>query len=137
MGRSDEGIQKSERFDKLMTKATTDTQKAAVTAYQKAITDAMTARKTAIDAALKIYNDGAASSITAHNSAMLTATNAFKAATAGAMSKATTDCALAGADGKAIKTAFNTSMKAAKVALETEAILFPSCKSKIGFSVNQ
>jgi hypothetical protein len=116
MGRSDEGIRKSERFEKLTAKATTDAQKAAVEAYKTAITNAMTARKTAIDVALAAFNTGANATITAHNTAMKTATDAFKAATKAAMDKAVADCALPNADSKAIKTAFNTSMKDAKVA---------------------
>ena len=102
--------------DKLNTKAKTDIQKAAVATYTKAINDSVTARRTAIDVAVKTYRDGLTALYSTKNTDTDTSFTTFKSSVDAAIQKATADCANK-VPSKTASSVFNKSIKDARMAL--------------------
>lgn len=110
-------------FDKANTKAKTTEQKAAVEAYQKAITEAVSARRLAIDTAAKTYRDGVAALMTTKSTEIDSSINSFKDAVVKATEKANTDCANKVPD-KTVSIEFNKAIKDARTALSNSKKTF-------------
>ncbi|MEY2671964.1 MAG: hypothetical protein RL687_381 [Candidatus Parcubacteria bacterium] len=117
-GRISADDKRIKNFDKTNTKAKTDKQKAAVVVYKKAMTDAVTARRTAVDTAVKSYRDSVSGLMSTKNTEIDSAIATFKTAVAKATDKANTDCAN-NIPNKIVSTEFNNAIKDAKTALST------------------
>jgi hypothetical protein len=117
IGRANVDGKRVKNWDKMENKATTDAQKAAVEAYKKSITDAVTARRTAVDAAVKAYRDGLTSAMTTNNTTLNAAVATFKTSVNAALTQAQADCT-AKVDSKTVKKAFDQKVKDAKKILK-------------------
>lgn len=115
-GRVDTDNKRIKTADKLNTKAKTDAQKVAVAAYTKAISDSATARRTEIDAAVKIYREGVAAVYTVKTTDTDTGFLAYKTSVEAAIQKATADC-VNKVSSKTVSVSFNKSVKDAKTTL--------------------
>ncbi len=100
------------RFEKLLGKADTQAKKDAITAYQKAVAEAVTARRAAIDAANETYRKAVNTALTTRKNKINTLLEAYKKAISDAIAKAKADCQ-AGKDSKTVRTAFLAATKAA------------------------
>jgi len=118
LGRGDADSKRVKNWDKMIRKAKTDAEIAAVSAYKTAISTAVTTRRTAVDTAVKAYRDGLSTILGTNNTALDQAVATFKASINSALAKAKTDCT-AGVDSKTVKDTYNKSMSDAKKALET------------------
>ncbi len=110
--------QREANFTKLLEKADTDAKKAAVEAYKKTIQDAITKRRTAVDAALKTFRDGVNAAAVTHKAAVDKAIETLKTATDAATTKAAADCA-ANVPPTTVRQTFMKSMEAARKAFQT------------------
>lgn len=112
--------QRQDGYAKLMAKATTDTEKAAVTAYETSITDAVSVRRTANDTARATFQSGVDSARAARRSTVNSQASAFTSAVNTAISTAETSCAAdsSAAGGPAIRTAFIASLKSARTTFQ-------------------
>ena len=114
--RADIDGNRAKRWDKMLDKANTDAEKAAVTAYKTAIQDAATARRTAVDLAVETYRTGATASMTARDTAVKTAMEAFKVSVNSALTAAQSSCA-SGTTNQTVSSAFNKSVNDARKTL--------------------
>lgn len=108
--------QRQDNFTKLMAKATTDPEKAAVTTYEQTITDAVNARRSANQQARTAFRSAVDAARSTRRSSVdgqvSTFTNAANAAIQTAQSACASDSSITG--GPAIRTAFVTSLKTAR-----------------------
>lgn len=109
--KSDTG--RTKRFSELEAKAKTDTQKAAVKAYEAAVVAAVAKHRAAIDATDKVFLDGVISAVGTRQSNITAAAATYKAAVAAAIAKSKSSCA-AGADAKTVRQTLAASLKAAQ-----------------------
>ncbi|MFA5165700.1 MAG: hypothetical protein WC449_00135 [Candidatus Paceibacterota bacterium] len=100
------------KFEKLLGKADTQAKKDAIAAYQKAVAEAVTARRAAIDTANEAYRKAVNTALTARKNKISTLLEAYKKAIGDAITKAKADCQ-AGKDSKTVRTAFLAATKAA------------------------
>ncbi len=110
---------RQENFDKLMARATTDGQKAAVEAFKTTIQSALKTRYAAVDAAREAYRKAVDELIAGRKTTLESAKNTLKSATDAAIAKAKADCAVEGANGATIKQAFHDALKVAQDAFKT------------------
>ncbi len=104
---------RDKQLAKILERATTtDAQKQAAETFKKAVNDALTAKKTALDAANKIYRDGVDAFLKERKDAFGKVYATYKDSVKAAMEKAKTDCANS-VDQKTIKTALANSVKQA------------------------
>lgn len=118
IGRAEVDGKRVKNWNKMLTKASTDREKAAVEAYKTAISTAVTARRASVDNAIKAYRDGLTLVLANHKTAMDAAVATFKTSLDTAIAKAKADCA-GGIDSKIAKETFNKSSSDAKKALQT------------------
>ena len=100
-------------FVKLSNKAKTEAQKTAVSNFKQAITDAVTARQSAIDAAISVYKTGLSSIMDSRKTAVEADLTTFKTETDAVLAKAKTDCD-SGIQTKIIKTSTTSGLKDAR-----------------------
>lgn len=116
-GRSDVDAKRLKNWDKMVSKAKTDTQKSAVEAYKTAISNAVTVRRTSVDAAVKAYRDALTAILSTHSGSIDGAILTFKTSVDTALTKAQTDCT-AGISSKTVKSNFNNSISEARKVLQ-------------------
>lgn len=104
---------RGEHYTKLRARATTDTQKATVETFITAIDAAVTARRAAVDAAIRAFRDGVDKAIADRQTAVDGYVTTFKTAVQTAVDKAKSDCA-AGTDPKTVRAAFMASIETAR-----------------------
>jgi hypothetical protein len=107
---------RAQKWDKMISKAKTSSQKTAVEAYKKAITDAVAVRRSAVDASVKAYREGLAELMKNKTSNVDAALATFKTTIDAALVKAQADCA-AGVVDKTVSTVFNKSVSDARATL--------------------
>ena len=117
--RADAEEKRGEQFIRLQAKATTDAQKAAVTAYQNAMTAAIKARKTAVDAAMKAFRDGVDKIIASRKTSLNAIVSSYRNAVDAAIARAKADCAT-GVTPETVRTTFKARMEAARVKMQTD-----------------
>lgn len=100
------------KFEKLLGKADTQAKKDAIAAYQKTVAEAVTARRTAIDAANEAYRKAVDTALTTRKNKINTLLEAYKKAISDAIAKAKADCQT-GKDSKTVRTAFLAATKTA------------------------
>jgi len=105
-------------YDKLMERATTDAQKAAVTQFETTIEAAVTERQTSIDAAIKEFRTSVASLRDSKKSTLTEGVDTFKQAVQAAASAATSQCE-AGTDPKTVRQDFQTALQSARTKLQS------------------
>jgi len=105
--------QQNQNFEKLQGKAKNAPQSQALTAYESAITAAVTARRTAIDAALKAFRDGMDQALAVRKPALDTAVKTFQDTGTTAITAAKANCAN-GTDVKTVRTTLAAALKAAR-----------------------
>lgn len=113
------GKKLDDRIVRFREKATTDAQKTAVDAFATAIHNAVSERKTAMDAAKKMFRDGLEAARVSRKSAVNAATTAFAAAVQAALDKAKADCAASG-DPIAIRATMTADTEAARKKLQAD-----------------
>jgi hypothetical protein len=121
---------KAARYAKMYTRAKTDAQKAALDTYKAATEKAVTDRRTAVDAAIKTFRDSVNTIFTGTNGSTKTAYEAFKASIETAFTTAQSDCTAAIKKPADIRSAFETSVKAARKVLET-AVNTPDIRNQV------
>jgi hypothetical protein len=90
--RNNVGAQRSANQAALMAKATSDAQKAAVTAYEQSITSAVEARRSAVDTARSTFRSGMNALLTNHQAAVSGRVTAFQISINDAFSTASSSC---------------------------------------------
>lgn len=123
--RSAADLKRAASYEKLMGKATTDDQKAAVTKFQSAVDTAVAARKSAVDGAISTYRTGIDSAMTARRTALDAALVKFTAAVKAAEEKAAIDCAVTGAKPYEIRTTAMASIKIARDQFRADRLAAP------------
>lgn len=101
------------RFTELMNKASTTAQKIAITEFQEAVKNAVSARQTAIDSAKNAYREGVDNLVTDRKTKTDEATKVMKDAINSAIAKAKTDCAN-GVDSVTVRNTLQTAIKEAR-----------------------
>ncbi len=110
---------RAQQFAKLEEKALTDVQKEAVAAFKKAVTEAIAARRAAIDAANKSFQDGVKKAVSDRKIAIDGIIAAFRLSVKNAYEKAKADCA-SGVDAQTVRTNLRAALKAAKDKYNTD-----------------
>jgi hypothetical protein len=90
--RTAEDQRKAERFAQLEAKATTDVQKQAVAAFEKAVSAAITERRTAVDAAQQAFWNGLHEAINARKTTMDATIKTLSDSIKAVVAKAKSDC---------------------------------------------
>lgn len=108
---------REQMYQNLTNKANTDTEKAAVTAFQKTVETAVATRQAAVDAAIKNFRSGVDQIITNRKTSNATALATFRAAVKTAADKAEASCA-AGADQATVRNEYRSAVQAAREALQ-------------------
>jgi len=101
-------------YEKLMAKAKTDDQKAAVEAYEQAVNSAVAARRSSYDAARQTFRSSVLSNISARRSAAQTQLSTFQASVSSAISTAQASCASNPTDISGIKSTLQANLKSAR-----------------------
>lgn len=104
---------RAEQFAKKEARATTDAEKQAVMAFKTAMTTAISARRAAVDSAIKTFREGFQKVMAARKDAINAAVQSFKTAEKAAFDKAKADCA-AGIAPKTIRDTLHASLKTAR-----------------------
>lgn len=104
---------REEMYTNMLSKATTDEQKAAITKFQQAVEAAVKERHTAVDAAITAFRTAAKQVRDGRKTINDTAVTQFKTAVEAAITQAKTDCA-AGKDPKAVLDTLRSSLKTAQ-----------------------
>ncbi len=117
--RNENDARTSDLMGKLDEFATSDVQKAAVSAFQRAVQAAVTARRDAIDAANKAFQDGLQAAITDRQSKVDAAVATFTAAVTAALDKAKADCA-SGVSATTVRETLMSAITAARQQLQTD-----------------
>ncbi len=115
--RKDENLEA--RIARLNGRATTNEQKAAVTAFQKAVAQALADRREVVDAAIAAFRTGVDKAINDHKKATDTTVDARVAAIKAAIAKAKTDCAN-GVSQETVRENFHAALKAAQEQFKTD-----------------
>lgn len=110
---------REEHFTKLEEKAQTEEQKQAVIDFKKAVKDAITARRLAIDTAIDDFKAGTDQAIAERKSAIDKLSDEYESAVKEAITKATTDCA-SGASAATIRQNLANDLKAARDKFNSE-----------------
>jgi len=110
---------REEIYTKLMAKATTDAQKQAVQQFKATVETAVTARRSAVDVAVKAYWDALDASLNGRQSSVDSAKQTFTNAINTAVAAAQSACA-GGTDPATVRTQFNATVKAAKTQFSTD-----------------
>lgn len=111
--RDKEDTNLSARLSKLSETGRTDAQKQAIAVFQAAVQNALQAKRTAIDAATKVFHDGVDNLMNSRNAAVSSTLLALKAAFQTASDKVKADCA-AGVNAKTVRTTFLNAVKNAQ-----------------------
>ncbi len=118
--RSERDAKREEMYAKLLERAGSDTEKqSAVTAFQSAVEEAVSARKKAVDDAISAFRSGVDAAIGARKNTMDTSIAEFKEAAAAAFSATKTSCE-SGADPETVRTALQSSLKSARANIEDD-----------------
>lgn len=117
-------------YDKLLEKATTDTQKQAVETFKTTIEKAVTDRRAAVDTALKTFRDGIAGITQTREQGLEDALNKMKTAVDTAFSQAEADCN-AEVEPTTIRTNLQNALKAAKTQFETDRKALEQTKTQL------
>lgn len=118
------------QFKKLEEKATTDAQKQAVADFEAAVKAAITARRTAFDAAITTFREGVKKLISDRAEGVSASFTAFSDATKAAYETAKTDCA-SGKDPATIRTTLRNSIAAARTKFHSEKTSAPKVGGNI------
>ena len=110
---------RSEHYTKLEARATTDAQREAVTAFRAAVETAITARKTAVNAATQSFRQSMDQLIAVRQTAINTAINAFQSSQTAAINQARADCA-AGIDARTAHKTFRANIRVAQEQFNNE-----------------
>ena len=105
---------RQENFDALAQKATTDAQKTAVTAYQKTISDAVTKRRAANDAARQTFQTAVSNLIASQKSTADAQATIFASSVSTAITSAQAACLANPTDITNIKNTLQASLKSAR-----------------------
>jgi hypothetical protein len=116
LSRTNADGQRATKFSELESKATTTSQKAAVTAFEQAITAAVAARRAATDAADAAFKAGLLSATSARQAQLKAAATAYKTAVATALANAKASCA-AGTSPDVVRTNLKTALSNALATL--------------------
>jgi hypothetical protein len=116
--RGDWDKKQTDSFAKLEAKATTDDQKAAVTAFEAAVKAAVTKRRAAVDAANTTFKTGVQAAVSGRQAQFKTAAATYKQAVAAALAAAKASCA-AGVSPDTVRKNLQSALKTAKTNLET------------------
>ena len=108
------------QFKSLENRATTDDQKAAVSAFESTTKDAISKRETAVDAALATFRDGVKNLIDSRKEGVGTDMTALKDAIDAAFSTAKSSCSGSNPDAASIRTTLRTAIQAARTKFQTE-----------------
>ncbi len=111
--------ERATNFAKLEAKATTPTQVAAVKAYGTTITNAVTARRAANDAARANFKTGVDAAVAAQHSNLTAQTNAFTASINSAVATAKAACLATPTNSATIKATLQASLKTARETFQT------------------
>lgn len=103
----------NDAISNLNTSATTDGQKAAITAFKSAVESANTTRRAAVDAAMKTHRDSVSALVTQRQDTIKTAASTFRSSVLSAISKAQSDCST-GVESATARQTLGSSIKAAK-----------------------
>lgn len=106
-------INHNEHFTKLEQKAITDQQKQALVTFKEAVTTAISARRTAIDAAIQTFRQGVNSAIASRKNAVDGAIGDLTNSIIAAVDKAKTDCQN-GVDPATVRQALKADLKSAQ-----------------------
>jgi hypothetical protein len=110
--------QRKERYAKLEAKATTDAQKAAVTAFEATVDQAVATRRAAVDAAIATYQTQIDAARSTRNDQIKVAMTTFKAAVKAAQDQAKASCS-AGTDPATVRQTFTAALDSARANLKT------------------
>ncbi|MCX6781620.1 MAG: hypothetical protein NTW66_00640 [Candidatus Magasanikbacteria bacterium] len=106
-------------YEKLLGKATTDEQKAAVEKFQLSVEAAVVVRRAAIDVAITNYRTGLDKAITDRKAGMDAALATYKVTIKAVENKAVADCA-AGVESATVRTDLKSSIEAARDKFKTD-----------------
>ncbi len=108
---------RQERYNKMMAKATTDSQKQAITAFEATIELAVKTRKSAADGAIQTFRSSLDQAINTRETDIKTAISNFQSAVDNAFSQAKTDCDK-GAQTAIVHSNLKTALQAARQQFE-------------------
>jgi hypothetical protein len=128
-GNGDE--QRANQYTRLVGKATTDAQKAAVETYKKTITTAITARRTAVNTAIDTFQAGMDTALAGHKTALDAALALFKTSLATTTEKAKTDCAATTPDTKTIRQNYVKAVQDAHAKLKSDRAAIPGLSAQV------
>ena len=111
---------RAEHYAKLEARAITDVQREAVAVFRTTVETAITARKTAVNAATQSFRQSLNQVMVARQVAIDTAVNAFRGSQATAVNQARADCGVDGADARTIQRAFHASIRTAQTQFNNE-----------------
>ena len=121
---------RKEAYNKLSAQATTTSQKQALNTFKSAVEAAVKARKTAVDNALKTYQEGVLTLANSRNDASLALLTKLRNDIKAAFAQAKADCA-AGKDTQMIKTNLLSSMRTAREQFTAERQKTNDLKSQL------
>jgi hypothetical protein len=104
---------REDQYSRLRERATTEEQKQAVEAFKNSIQVAISARRSAVDAALSVYRQGIEQAFTSRKSSVDAALDVFRNSIKTAFNQAQTDCA-GGTDFKTIRQDLKAGLKTAR-----------------------
>lgn len=129
--RAGSDTKRAESYEKIMGKATTDEQRAAVEKFKTAVESAVTVRKAAVDSAINSYKTGIDNAVNARRVALDAALAKFNAAIKAAEDKAAADCTVAGAKPYDIRLAAKAAIKTARDQFRTDRLAAPKVSDAV------
>ena len=118
--RDEADAQRKENFTKLEAKATTDEQKSAVLAYEKSVTEAVSARRANFDAARASFRSSIEADIMAHQTDVKTQIATMKSSVASAIATAQAECSSNPSNSSSIRQKLIASLKEARMTFKDQ-----------------